>query len=103
MPTDTEKFAKEFQAFKPEYNGWTFEYMYPGNFAYSKGDVVLFFTPDWNLDGVVDPQVTSADGDPLHSLETRPEFQPLVYAPPLTVEVLFTYVQRMLDYMDSVE
>lgn len=92
---------KMFQAQHGEYNGWIFEYMYPGYFSYSKGEHRIFFTPDHNAKGVIDTQVQTLDGDNNPRYDSVPEMQPVRYTDPITVDQLFAVAKRMADYLDS--
>lgn len=49
----------------PPYEGWEFEYMYPGFFRYYHPAVPynVFFTPDWETDEALPIEVQTLDGD----------------------------------------
>lgn len=85
-----DKLLKQFEAKYPEYNGWTFEYMYPGSYSYSKDNAVVFFTPDWDADGEVNIQITDADSNYLDGND-------IPYKAPLTADSLFAIVKPYLD------
>jgi len=46
----------------PHIDGWTFEYMYPGYFTYGHENVLVFFTPDFDVDGEISIQIQDNDG-----------------------------------------
>lgn len=85
----------------PEYNGWTFEYMYPGYFSYYKGYVRVFFTPDFNDKGQIDQQVQTEDGDVINDQRLE-HFNGVKYSEPLTVEQLFDNAKPMMDAVDKI-
>jgi len=47
----------------PDYQGWTFVYVYPGYFSYLRGSDSVFFTPDWEGDATLPIQVQDNDGN----------------------------------------
>lgn len=49
----------------PDYQGWTFVYVYPGYFSYLRGDTSVYFTPDWEGDATLPIQVQDNDGNVL--------------------------------------
>ena len=80
----------------PKYNGWEFDYQYPGFFVYYKGAFSVFFTPDWSGKGLVAIQVNVND-DPDDRFQGAD-----VPFEPRTSDRLFQIVRPVLDAVDGV-
>jgi hypothetical protein len=62
MPNQEEKrLLAELRAL-PDYQGWTFDYVYPGYFSYYRGPYFVFFTPDWEDEETLSIQVQDDKG-----------------------------------------
>lgn len=91
-PLKKDPLLTEFETKYPAYNGFKFDYQYPGYYAYSNSDhsKTVYFTPDFNNEGIVDVQVSGATGDVLDT-------QDVPYQTPLTADQLFAIVKPFLD------
>ncbi len=79
-----------------EYNGFQYEYFYPGVFAYISDRHNVFFDPDFVADGIISIQVATSDGD--HIEEESEDFK---YELPLTSSQLFNIVKPTLDRLNG--
>lgn len=79
----------------PDYRGWTFVYVYPEYFSYSRGPYSVFFTPDWDGDAILPIQVQDDEG---HVYEQHSKTLPLPHAG-RTGKKLFDLVRPTLDAM----
>lgn len=70
--TDTDRLVSEMEALPP-YNGWSFDYMFPGYFRYYHPDSErdVFFTPDWEGDETLPIQVQDDDGNCYEEYDER--------------------------------
>lgn len=50
-------------------DGWTFSYEYPGIFTFTKDNLIVCATPDYDTAGVIDLQVTTTDGRELGGID----------------------------------
>jgi hypothetical protein len=95
-----ERLVRELEENHPTYNGWTFDFMYPGLFSYCKGDEThderVFFTPDYHDPGQLSMQVATDD----YIDVPWPE---VVYPEPLTSEFLFEQARALMDHLDDSE
>jgi len=82
----------------PDYQGWTFVYVYPGYFSYSRGPYSVFFTPDWDEEGKLSIQVQDDEG---HSYTLYASELPLPHAG-RTGRKLFDMVRPTLDKISKV-
>lgn len=90
--SDDDALINEFKSKYPTYNGWLFDYEYPGYFVFYSPDYSLnvYFTPDFNTDGTVDVQIMNSDGEFLDGEE-------IAYQAPLTADQLMNIVKPFLD------
>ncbi len=84
--------VKEFKTKHPSYNGWMFDYEYPGYYVFYSKDGLknVYFTPDFNEKGVVDVQIIDAEGEHIGG-------EDIPYKAPLTADTLFAIVKPFLD------
>jgi hypothetical protein len=88
---EQEQLAAEIGQRFPEVEGCTWEYMYPGFFAFHTGSFLVACTPDNTNEGEIDVQVTTNDGD------FREDLSDVVpYTAPLTAEA---FVELMRPYL----
>jgi hypothetical protein len=64
---DIQELVVVFESMYKYYKGWVFSYEHPGVFVYFQmgGDLGVYFTPDFDKNGVVPIQVTNNDGETL--------------------------------------
>jgi hypothetical protein len=88
----TQALAAAFAERHGSYDGWTFEFMYPGFFAYHHPDrpVTVFFTPDHSEEGEIDIAVEPEPG-------VQKGLAIVSYEPPLQPDDLFASVKGWLD------
>lgn len=79
-----------------DYNGWVFDYEYPGYLVYHQGggDLDVYFTPDWDEKGSVSIQINK-DGDEVYS-------EGISYVAPLKPSALFRIVRPYLDLLGAI-
>ncbi len=104
-PSRGQILAKEMERLHPEYNGWKFDYMFPGYFSFCNDEFRVFFTPDHDTQGELSREVQNLDGE---SIVSPHGFSPCLwanheYADPLTVEELFKVAKEMMDHCDIYE
>jgi len=108
-----DKLVAEMKKEFPKYNGWEFDYMYPGFFSYYKVNNRVFFTPDFNDEGVIDQQIQDSYGVPIEGKQFPAEQQADVkrletvsggvkYKNPLTAQQLFDAAKPMMDMIDEI-
>lgn len=89
MNVKAERIAKELQQDYQTFQGWDFEYVYPGFLAYHSpgGSYSLFFTPDFTEHGEINLQLQTEPGevvwshtvkykDPLHAKDILEIIEP---------------------------
>lgn len=98
---EVSKLVEEMEHFHPEYNGWTFDYMYPGCFTFSKQNIRVCFTPEWEEAGIVHCIVQDDEGHELLRNFPQLSFDNVPFTD-LTTTRLMEIARPMMDRCDEI-
>jgi hypothetical protein len=87
----------------PTHGAWSFDYMYPGLFTYTRDNATLFFTPDYDDDGKLSLQVADDEGASIEAWELPgwPTEAEETYPVPLTADYMHSFAVRCMDLIDA--